>query len=253
MHHEILIPYPSFRKSIACYTDAQLLRTLHSVFMIRTQICLTNPTNVRWNVREQWRMWHNWEQAFVHFGLMCIDEVKGRGLKYDKEHAKRLCIMKKEKRWYKPYWVNWPRFHAEHRALLVHYGECELFAVRLIQWKNEKIGIKEDETLTVRAWLEINGFPNLFQIDHYTLQQVNCLLDDCGAPPLDRNNYPNPYANLGSQAMDRRSIELPNPEEQISETWLSIRTSRCRAAYPRAFVTGASRERDIPAIETPIL
>jgi len=266
MQPEILIPYPSFRKSIACYTDIQLVRTLCSVFSVRSQIGHTNACKVCWTAHEQWLMWHNWEQAFVHFGLMCVDEAKGRELRYSNERAEQLRKMKKEGRWYKPYWVGWPRFHDEHRALLIHYGECELLAIRLIRWEIEKAPItKMPEEAFVQLWLESNGFPDLFQIDHCTLRQANHVLDNQGALPLNHDDYPNPYADLGQQAMDRRSIELPVPGEQIGESW-SYTSTACsvrevhRARYPAhaGVTTGTSEPRrpdviqSVPIPETPI-
>jgi hypothetical protein len=223
MIHEILVPYPNFRKSIACYSNSQLLNTLQSVSAVCICIDKEDRYDIHWTVLEQWRMWYNWKQAFIHFGLMCFEEAKMRKLNFDRQIAWNLLHeMKKKGRWYKPYWIGWEQLHDEHRALLMHYGECERFAARFIVWKNHgKIRNIETQTKIINRWLINKGFPKLFQLDRHTLEEAERFLNEQNAPHLERDKYPNPYINLGwkNWAIDRRSIDFPDPEEQMCEIW----------------------------------
>ena len=210
MTRVILLPFPSFRKSVACYSDYTLLQTMRFILENQRRMEEGGPR------RLVFLFWNKHKQAYIHLGMMCADELKLRDLPYDCEKADHLFQKVENGHWKKPLWVGWDRLHASHRAALLQIGEVELVITRYIKWKKlERYTIQKQVDLT-NEWFADEGFHRLTDGGERYIIDVNHILDIQGAPPLP-DECRNPYAcwNWSEKPCGRLDVTPPD-----SSSWL---------------------------------
>lgn len=225
----ILLPYPNFRKSVACYSNSVLIQTIQLILANR-QCHGIHRSSVGNGQREVWLFWSNWKQAFIRLGMMCAEEAKMRGIPYDHVEATRLFRAKRNKHWRKPLWAGWEPLHSSHRGALLQIGEVERICSRIIKLnkvENKSAKIKID---IVNNWLYDQGFDGLSEGDGSYTTEVHNFLDTQGAPPLG-DEYPNHYAqfNWVEEPCGHTLIWPPNPES----SWMATEGNRTVTFRPR--------------------
>lgn len=212
----LLLPYPSFRQSVACYSDPTLVATL--AFMDeKCRTFRTRDIDLSWEQREMLRFWKGREQGFIRFGLMCVEEAKQREVAYSQDMAAALNRFKEGKHWQKPLWVGWKRFHSDHRAILLQLGEVECIHARVLKHLCD-----EGEIYTSpHDWLAMRGYSGLAQGDTSYNTDIQQYLDDEGIPPLADNECLNHYAQFNwGEEPDGQQRTWP-PEDGM---WFATRT-----------------------------
>ena len=212
-----LLPYPSFRQSVACYSDPLLLATL--AFM--GEKCRTfrvRDVDLSWEQQDLLRFWKGHEQAFIRFGLMCVGEAKQRDIDCSRDLVSSLTRFKEGKHWQKPLWTGWGRFHSDHRASLLHLGEVERIYTRIQKHRDEIDDLPPASS--PRDWLYMRGFIGLAQGNANYITNVARFLADEGVPPLADDECPNHYAQFNwSEEPDGEQGAWP-PE---GDTWFATR------------------------------
>lgn len=191
-----LLPYPNFRQSVACYSDALLEETFKLVVANRCMFDLKS-SELHWEQQDMIRFWKGRKQAFIRIGLMCADEAKQRGVGDSEGGVRRLAVHKKGKHWPKPLWAGWERLHTDHRAVLLHRGEVARAHCRVSKRNGHP-----------KNWLYRNGWNNLDNRPGYHLADLNRFLDDEGFAPLEAGECPNHYRQFNW-------AEEPNGEFQV--------------------------------------
>lgn len=191
-----LLPYPNFRRSVACYSDAMLEDTLRFIVANRG-IFSMRSTNLHWEQQDLMKFWRGRGQAFIRLGLMCAEEAKQRGVNDLEGETPRLTRLKKGKYWLKPMWVGWDRMHADHRGTLLQHGETARVLYRVAKRHS---GAKD--------FLYRNGWCELESRRGYYITDVNNFLDTEGFPVLGVNECPNHYAQFNW-------AEEPNGESDV--------------------------------------
>jgi hypothetical protein len=212
----IFLPYPSFRRSVACYSDDVVVKTL-TIVLDNYQLLNENPCNqyMRWQSRNFYVFWHNQKQALIRFGMMLAEESKMRGLSYNRRKAASFFRAKRGKHWKKPLWVGWERLHSNHRAALLQIGEVERLAYRIIKWEkleNASEAIQDD---CITTWFMEQGFSEIYQSGENYIIRVHEILDEQGAPPLEEGEFPNHYLQFNWAEQPNGEIKAwpPDPEE----------------------------------------
>jgi len=208
----ILLPFPSFRESVACYSDNLLWDTMR--FILKHQRGMRKDPQYR--QRGVYLFWNEYKQAYIHLGMMCADELKKRDISYDDAKASRLFQEVKDERWKKPLWVGWDRLHASHRAAILQLGDVELATLRLVQWRNWDRYTTDARRDKVYEWFDYEGFHGLADGDERYIADIHRLLDERGAPPLS-DEICNPYAHLGWSEIPCGRLDIRPPDPG---TWL---------------------------------
>ena len=210
-----LLPYPSFRQSVACYSDPTLVAMLASM----GEKCRTfrvRDMDLSWEQRELLRFWKDHEQAFIRFGLMCVEEAGQRDTGCSQDMVAALNRFKEGKRWPKPLWVGWGRFHSDHRASLLQWGEVERIYARVQKLLDDTC----DGVSSPRDWLAMRGYSGLAQGGTGYNTDIRRFLDAEGVPPLIVGECPNHYAQFNwSEEPDGEHRAWP-PDEG---TWFATR------------------------------
>lgn len=226
----ILLPFPSFRKSVACYSNYTLTQTMQ--FILRHQKSMGSDSYYR--QRHVYLFWHKYKQAYIRLGMMCADELKLRDLSYDHEKASRFFQEVKEGHWRKPLWVGWDRLHASHRAALLQIGEVELIITRYIKWKHLGRYTIQRQLDLVCEWFDDEGFHGIADGNEVYTTDVNRILDAQGAPPLPDECH-NPYTcwNWSEKPYGRLDVTPPNPNSWLVEDTLPDEcVESCEVAVP---------------------
>lgn len=191
-----LLPYPNFRRSVACYSTVMLMETLRLIRVNRAMFDLKS-VELGWQQQDMFRFWKDRKQAFIRIGLMCAEEAGQRGLSVSASTVRQLTVHKKGKHWLKPMWAGWERLHAGHRAVLLHHGEVARIYYR--------VGRRESRP---KDWLYTQGWSDLNNRPGYYITDLNRFLDTEGLPPLEEGDCPNHYAQFNW-------AEEPNGEHQV--------------------------------------
>lgn len=213
MLRTILLPYPSFRQSVACYSDNTLIQTLQKLFAFRG--CLNkNLYDIRWNERDIWLFWSKWKQAYIRLAMMCTEEATSRNIPYDHEGATRLFRAKRGKHWRKPLWIGWNHLHSNHRAALLQFGEVERISRRIIKWEKLEGASRDVQDDCVFDWFEAEGFTGLYDGEETYIAETHSFLNVQGAPSLG-DEYPNHYAQFNWTECPNGNITAipPDPED----------------------------------------
>jgi len=169
-----------------------------------------NPSRVPWEHRYIWNAWHDWQQAYFHFALLCFDEAAARGIVYSQNIRTRIAQKKQEGRWRKPLWVGWDALHTEYRANLQFQGLCETAIKRLCAHIGCPQGVLSHG---VEEWLEAHHLPPYFQIDQWRLLEIDRALNNENAPnPKWPNHYDQFDWSEEATCHMTRSILEPNQE-----------------------------------------
>lgn len=171
-----LLPHPSFRQSVSCYSDSVLRKTLQLILRNRNVVC--GNKSVEWANREMLLFWASHYQAYIRLGMMCMEEMDLRALPYLREKADRFSREKSGKHWNKPLWSGWERLHSNHRAILLQNGEVECIRHRVVKLLGlENVSLKgKDEGVTY--WLRENGFTDLWDGDARCNAEVHNYLNN---------------------------------------------------------------------------
>ena len=183
-----LLPYPSFRQSVACYSDPTLVATL-SLMEEKCRTFRLRDMDLSYEQRDLLRFWKGHEQAFIRFGLMCVEEAKQREIDSSRDMVAALTRFKEGKHWQKPLWVGWERLHSDQRATLLQLGEAERIYARL-QKHHTELGFSP------LAWLSMRGYGGLTQGEVGYTTDVRRYLDNEGIPSLADDECPNHYAQF---------------------------------------------------------
>jgi hypothetical protein len=150
--------------------------------------------NLSWGQKELLRFWKDREQAFIRFGLMCIEEAEQRKVDYSRDLVSALTRFKEGKHWQKPLWAGWRRFHSDHREILLQLGEVERIYIRVQRHLGEAC---EDIVDAGPAnWFSMRGFNDLAQGGAAHNTDARRYLDDEGIPSLADDECPNHYAQF---------------------------------------------------------
>ena len=182
-----LLPYPNFRRSVACYSDDMLKATFQLIVANRGMFSLRS-CNLRWEQQDMMRFWRERGQAFIRLGLMCAEESKQREIGFPSSGVRRLTVLKKGKYWLKPLWVGWERLHADHRSILLQYEEVARVRHRIAQ-RGRGMGTPQD-------WMSRQGWNDLEGRGGHFIGDVNHFLDTEGFAPLEDNDHPNHYTQF---------------------------------------------------------
>lgn len=191
-----LLPYPNFRRSVACYSDDMLEMTFRLVVANRDMFS-SKGRNLHWEQQDMMRFWQRREQGFIRLGLMCAEEAKQRGLWDDAYGVQQLTVVKKGKHWLKPVWAGWECLHADHRAILLQHEEVARILHRIAK-----------QSSTPKEWLYGHGWSDLETQRGRYITDVNRFLDAEGFPPLEDDDHPNHYAQFNW-------AEEPNGEHKV--------------------------------------
>jgi hypothetical protein len=176
------------------------------------------------------RFWKDREQAFIRFGLMCVEEAKQREIDCSEDMVSALNRSKEGKHWQKPLWVGWGRFHSDHRAILLQLGEVDGIHARLLKYLAD-VG---EVYASPHDWLAMRGYSGLAQGGVGYNTDVRRYLDDEGIPPLADDECPNHYAQFNwSEEPDGEQRTWP-PE---GDTWFATRVRGRRVRSLPGFIT----------------
>lgn len=116
---QTFLPYPDFRKSLACLDNKRLGKQR----LEAQQILNTLRDGGGWSNHPAVKMWQGHYYSLVAYRNLAIMEWKRRGFKNTMEllHVPQSMIIQ-------PLWMGDPAFHASHRSNLlrkdpVHYGQ----------------------------------------------------------------------------------------------------------------------------------
>ena len=211
-----LLPYPSFRQSVACYSDPTLVATL-SLMEEKCRTFRLRDADLSYEQRDLLRFWKGHEQAFIRFGLMCVEEAKQREIDYSRDMVVALNRLKEGKHWQKPLWAGWERFHSDHRAILLQLGEVECIYTRILKYHERQY---PGTDLSAHKWLSMRGYEGLAQGGTSYNTDIQRYLDDEGIPALADDECPNHYAQFNwSEEPDGEQRTWP-PE---GDTWFATR------------------------------
>jgi hypothetical protein len=152
----------------------------------------TREVDLNWEQRDLLRFWKDREQAFIRFGLMCVDEAKQREISCSQDMVSGLTRRKEGKHWQKPLWAGWGRFHSDHRAILLQLGEVEHIYARVLK----HLADTGEVYASPRDWLTTRGFSGLAQSNAIYTSDAQQYLDDEGIPPLADDECPNHYTQF---------------------------------------------------------
>jgi hypothetical protein len=172
--------------------------------------------DLSWEQRDLLRFWKDHEQAFIRFGLMCVEEAKQREIRCSEDMVSALTRFKEGKHWQKPLWAGWERLHSDHRAILLQLGEVERIYTRVLK----HLADTGEVYASSHDWLARRGFSGLAQSNAIYTSDAQQYLDEEGIPPLADDECPNHYAQFNwSEEPDGEQGVWP-PE---GGTWFATR------------------------------
>lgn len=191
-HKIILLPYASFSRSVACYSNSTLLQTLSAI--TQKYRAVKSGRVQRYCDEEMVFMWTNNITAFETIGKICIDEADSRKLTDERiDHGRnRFSDLKIIKPWKKPMWIGWPQLCKQHRGALLQEGEAELLYLRILRYSGLEHAAAWKQENCIETWITTTGFTDIETYNYSHMQRVVRFLAAEAVPELtseDVNHY----------------------------------------------------------------
>lgn len=182
------LPYPSFTRSVKCFSDFTLLTLAERLPEVYKSLGTSYRYDIPYSHIEFWRAWSDWTPAFAKFTAMCFKELEERGLEYVESVRERVDEYSPNSNdWSKPQWVGWEPLHTEFQGYLLHLGGCEMVAARICALCEVPVHPMSRSLFT---WMDRNiGFRSIHFMNRHTLIQAERRLHLEGSPELEEPNH----------------------------------------------------------------
>ncbi|KPK54157.1 MAG: hypothetical protein AMS22_06240 [Thiotrichales bacterium SG8_50] len=176
----ILLPYASFPRSAACYSDAMLIETLVTLrhFNHAVEIGQQRPTIPM--------AWAGHYQAYSQLRVCCYAEATRRGIPVNSARMAAAKEAAGNGRGIKPHWVGWNKLHAWCKGRLLASGEMETVLKRYLRWRALPLDVRgSDAQEFFSRYFSYGNWTSVGNNTTYLHEELSLL----GAPTYYGNHY----------------------------------------------------------------